>query len=271
MTINFSKYHGTGNDFVMIDNRDLFFKKNQTKLYQKLCERRFGVGSDGLILLQNHEVYDFEMIYFNADGSESSMCGNGGRCIVAFAHHLGIIKVGEVSQFMAIDGLHAAVIGESEEGEKSVALKMIDVASLHCYDGSKNDFILDTGSPHYVKFVDDLGQVDIFQEGSRIRQQADFAAAGINVNFVERLPEADTLAVATYERGVENETFSCGTGVVASSLASFVERPEAERGVVHLRTKGGELMVTFERKGEGFTNIWLKGGTKHVFDGTFKV
>jgi len=267
MTIPFSKYHGTGNDFILIDNRSLQLQTTQTNLYHHLCNRRFGIGADGLMLMQNHPTLDFEMIYFNADGNLSSMCGNGGRCIVAFAHRSGILSE-KKTRFMAVDGEHDALLTVAE-GQNIVTLKMNDVEDISRYN--ECDYVLDTGSPHYVQFVENLSQVAVFQYGRAIRNQKTFKKEGINVNFVQRLDTANKLSIATYERGVEAETYSCGTGVVAASLASVVGSKQTGAITVALQTKGGELSVSFEKKGEHFSNIWLKGTATHVFDGTFIV
>ncbi len=265
MTITFSKYHGTGNDFILIDNRSEQLVATQNELYRHLCSRRFGIGADGLMLVQNHPTCDFEMVYFNADGHLSSMCGNGGRCIVAFAHRLGITS-SATTRFMAVDGQHDARLEHSDNGTM-VALKMNDVKTVHLYNDNK-DYVLDTGSPHYVQFVEDLAQVAVFQEGRAIRNQANFKAEGINVNFVERQKAEHHISVATYERGVENETYSCGTGVVAASIASALKATTTASITITVTTKGGTLNVSFDKKEQQFSNIWLKGAATHVFDGT---
>lgn len=261
--ILFSKYHGTGNDFVMIDNRNLRIKTDLPEFYERLCHRRFGIGADGVIFLQNHIDYDFEMIYLNADGRPTSMCGNGGRCIVAFAHSLGVkaAKSG-MYRFLAIDGEHKA----SVEEDGLVALQMKDVDEIQKW---KKDWVLDTGSPHYVKFVKNVVEVDVFNEGRLIRNSDGFRKKGINVNFVEQLE--DGICVATYERGVEDETFSCGTGVVAASIAAVVEQERpAGKYTIAIQTKGGQLKVSFEKTESGFfREVWLTGQTVHVFDGQF--
>ncbi len=255
--IPFVKYHGAGNDFILIDNRnERWLTRKDTALVERLCRRRFGVGADGLILLQNRPEYDFEMIYFNADGRESTMCGNGGRCMVAFAHTLGII--GPSCRFLAIDGPHRALIAGGE-----VELQMGDVAGVERYP---DHFVLDTGSPHYVQFVESLEQVDVVEEGRRIRNGERFAGEGVNVNFVE-ITDAG-LQVATYERGVEDETLSCGTGVTAAALAFYLHRPWLAEREIAVHTRGGDLRVRFEHHpGETFTDIWLCGPAVRVFSG----
>ncbi len=257
--IPFHKYEGTGNDFVLLDQRHKkYLTRNDTALIERICDRRFGIGADGLILLQTTTDYDFEMVYFNSDGRESTMCGNGGRCIAAFAHSLNLVE--EHCQFLAIDGPHEANV----RGDW-VELKMSDVANVEVSDGS---FVLDTGSPHYVVFVEDLSDINIVESGQVIRYSDRFRKEGINVNFVEKT--ADGIEVATYERGVEGETLSCGTGVTAAALAWRLANPELAANEVAISTKGGVLKVRFEKnEGKGFKNIWLCGPARMVFEGEF--
>ncbi len=258
MTYTFYKYQGTGNDFVLIDNRQEKINKNDTKLIHFLCDRRFGVGADGLILLENHDTLDFKMVYFNADGNESSMCGNGGRCLVAFVKFLGIID--SETTFEAIDGIHHAIIEDD-----IVKLQMQDVGALEKYD---THVYLNTGSPHHVQLESDLEDFDIKNKGAKIRYGEPYNEAGSNVNFVKKISE-DTFAVRTYERGVEDETLSCGTGVTAVALAmNYIG--ETERNLVALKTKGGDLKVSFEKDGYSYKNVWLVGPAKQVFKGTIK-
>jgi len=257
--IPFHKYEGTGNDFVMVDQRQLqYLTRQDTALIERMCDRRFGIGADGLILLQSIEGYDFEMVYFNSDGRESTMCGNGGRCIAAFAHSLGV--VGEHCRFLAIDGPHEANINADW-----VELKMGDVTDVEIGDGS---FILNTGSPHYVVFVEDLSDMNIVESGQVIRYSDRFRGEGINVNFVEKTTEG--IEVATYERGVEDETLSCGTGVTAAAISFSLLSPDLNLGEVGVSTKGGKLKVRFEKKADGgFENIWLCGPARRVFEGEY--
>lgn len=262
--IKFYKYQGTGNDFVMIDNRDLEFPKS-TELIEKLCDRRFGIGGDGLILLENDdsptlkgdEKSDFKMVYFNSDGNESTMCGNGGRCIVAFAHFLDIFE--DQTTFDAIDGLHKAEIKNG-----IVKLKMIDVTDIN-NDGE--DFVMNTGSPHYVKYVEMLNNYNVFKNGNEIRNSPTYKAEGINVNFVEALSDKE-IFVRTYERGVEDETYSCGTGVTASAL-TFMDKNNQTS--VAVKVLGGKLKVYADKNGAGFSNIWLEGPASQVFSGTISI
>ncbi len=254
--IPFHKYQGTGNDFVLIDQRVHQYLNHQDQaLIAKICHRHFGIGADGLILLQQHESADFEMVYFNADGRESTMCGNGGRCIVAFAYHLGMF--GQHCTFKAVDGLHEAKVNGNE-----VELRMIDVSQVEQHE---KFYFLNTGSPHYVSFHSTLLEVDVFAQGRAIRYEDRFQPNGTNVNFVEITPEG--LIVATYERGVENETLSCGTGVTAAALAYAINNPHLRN--VKIQTKGGKLMVRFQPSSHGFDNIWLCGSAEKVFEGNY--
>ena len=255
MKTTFYKYQATGNDFVVIDNRDRHFPKNDSKRISGLCHRRFGIGADGLILLEEDPTADFRMVYFNADGHEGSMCGNGGRCVVAFAAFLGM--VGESCRFVAADGMHRA-----EFRGELISLEMADVLEIR----AKAQYsFLNTGSPHHVQQVDDLDNLDVLNEGKRIRYGL-YGKQGSNVNFVE--PRGtDRLRVRTYERGVEDETYSCGTGVTASALALF-EAGVITRPVVHVETQGGNLEVRFTPDQPGqYADIWLTGPAEMVFKG----
>lgn len=257
MKLSFYKYQGTGNDFVMVDNRRDSLSKNNTNLIKRLCDRKFGIGADGLILLEEPEQPgdDFKMVYFNADGKESSMCGNGGRCIVAFAKFLGIIT--DKARFTAIDGHHEASVKDG-----MVALKMINV------DGVKESELavfLDTGSPHHVVFTEDLKEIDLKRIGAEIRYSDTYRKmGGTNVNFVEATGAG--FNVRTYERGVEDETLSCGTGVTAVAIAAYTTGRTSDT-TVKLYTPGGELSVSFQKDGAGYRNIWLEGPAEQVFKG----
>ncbi|NDI98308.1 diaminopimelate epimerase [Flavobacterium sp. LaA7.5] len=256
MQHTFYKYQGTGNDFIIIDNRTDTFSKNDTKLIEKLCDRKFGIGADGLILLENDNDTDFRMVYFNADGNESSMCGNGGRCIVAFAKKLDIID-GDAT-FKAIDGRHYATIYENG----IVSLQMKDVNTVTVYE---NYVFLDTGSPHHVELVDELDTFDVKTIGAGIRYSGLYGDKGSNVNFVKQV-EADKFSVRTYERGVEDETLSCGTGVTAVAIAMKVLNKTGNTTVL-LNTEGGELEVSFKQNNKQFTEIYLTGPATFVFKG----
>ncbi len=257
MQLEFYKYQGTGNDFILIDNRKEFFK-NDTKLIDRLCDRKFGIGADGLILLENHphQEIDFKMVYFNADGKESTMCGNGGRCLVHFAHFLGIFK--EETHFMAVDGLHAAAVENNE-----VSLQMQDVSFVKKV--SDNAYFTDTGSPHHVAFVDNLVNFPVYANGKEIRNSSLYGKEGSNINFVEVQPKG--LFVRTYERGVEDETLSCGTGVTAAALVAYHSK-QIIKSPVAIKTLGGSLQISFIPKERGFTNVFLKGPAQQVFKGS---
>ena len=261
MKVIFHKFHGTGNDFIMIDNRGEIFPKNDTNLIHHLCHRRFGIGADGLILLESSSEANesFKMVYFNADGNQSSMCGNGGRCIVAFANHLEII--GSEALFNAIDGQHQDIIKDGK-----VSLKMMDV---NAEDLNENELFLDTGSPHKIIFSDNVGDIDVKKEGSLIRYSEKYESeGGTNVNFVQQTAE-DSFLVRTYERGVEDETYSCGTGVTAVALAvNAIGKTKSK--TIYMETPGGKLEVSFDKSERGYQNIWLTGPTENVFKGEIK-
>jgi diaminopimelate epimerase len=258
MNIPFYKYQGTGNDFVMIDNRDLHFQQDNTELVHRLCDRRFGIGADGLILLNPSDTYDFTMVYYNADGNQGTMCGNGGRCLVSFAHDLGIIQNQTI--FDAVDGLHNATI---ENG--LVNLQMIDVSEIEI---SPDYAFLNTGSPHHVQLVENIGEYDVYNNGKNIRNGAPYFEEGTNVNFAEAIDKT-TFRVRTFERGVENETLACGTGVTAVAIAMF-EQNLTQSQQIKLLVEGGELEVSFNKKGNSFQDIFLKGPAKFVFKGNFQ-
>ena len=258
MNISFYKYQGTGNDFVLIDNRTNIFDRERRDIVAQVCHRRFGIGADGFILLQNKEDYDFEMVYYNADGNESTMCGNGGRCIVQFAHDLGVI--GNSTRFLAVDGAHDAQVKDG-----LVYLHMIDVTNVNYLDDKT--FFLNTGSPHYVKNVSGIEQFPIVEQGKAVRYSDAFAPGGTNVNFMEM--QDDILFVRTYERGVEDETYSCGTGVTAAAIAASKLGASVP---VAVKTLGGNLQVSFSQSGDNtYSDIYLIGPAKRVFEGEIDV
>lgn len=259
MHIPFYKYQGAGNDFILVDNRELWFDASNTKLIENLCNRRFGIGADGLMLLQNKIGYDFEMIYFNADGRLSSMCGNGGRCITAFANQLGLIT--STCKFLAVDGDHEASIFSAGEN-KVVKLKMNNVNEVEV---GSDFYFLNTGSPHYVQFLADVAHMDVYEKGREVRYSARFMQEGTNVNFVEQ--HNDYLFVRTYERGVEDETLSCGTGVTACALAMAMKTGIQGQGNFAIKTLGGDLKVYFNEHKESYDDIWLEGPATFVFKG----
>ena len=256
MQLQFYKYQGTGNDFVMIDNRKAEIQLSEDQVKQ-LCSRRFGIGADGLILLELEPGVDFKMVYFNSDGKPSSMCGNGGRCIVAFAAQLGLIT--DKTKFIAIDGLHEAVLLP----EEIVSLKMGDVRQVEKHE---DHYFLNTGSPHVVKFAEALNDFPLVEEARKIRYNDRFSNEGTNVNFIEK--QDGSLFVRTYERGVEDETFSCGTGVTAAALVASLEGVSNTKNSCDISTLGGNLKVSFEKVlDQNFYNIWLTGPAQYVFKG----
>lgn len=260
MLINFVKYHGTGNDFIIINNIVTPLKQLSVETVRFLCDRHMGIGADGLIILKKHPVLDFEMVYYNSDGKESTMCGNGGRCITAFAKRAGLVS--NSVKFKTIDGIHEANI----QGNGMVNLKMKDVLNIEQGD---DYFVLDTGSPHYVKFVKGIENYDVYSEARKIRFNDRFRQEGTNVNFVE--DKGNKIFVRTYERGVENETLSCGTGIVAAVIC-FAAEKNFETDYIDIQTRGGDLKVTFDRSEDNtFKNIWLEGPAKFVFEGSIDI
>ncbi len=254
MTIQFSKYQGTGNDFILIDNRKKQFNPD-VSLIQRMTDRRFGIGADGMMLIENDDAYDFKMIYFNADGSQS-LCGNGSRCAVHFANHLGMID--KETNFITTDGLHHAFI----ENEK-IHFQLHDIKDIGIFE--EYSFI-DNGSPHHIRFVENLKEFDVVGSGRSIRY-SDQYPKGTNVNFVEISEKK--LLVRTYERGVENETLSCGTGVTASAIAASFRGLSSP---IDIETPGGTLSVSFEKQKNGvFSKVYLSGPAVRVFDGSYTV
>jgi diaminopimelate epimerase len=258
MTVLFNKYQGAGNDFIIIDNRKGIFNPDDSRLINRLCDRRFGIGADGLILISGSTQYDFEMKYFNSDGFEGTMCGNGGRCSADFAVRSGIAERNLI--FNAIDGVHKAV---SEEG--IIRLQMNDVKEPRIINGC---YFINTGSPHYIVFKKDVEYIDVNTEGKILRWSGEFAPGGTNVNFVE--PESGGIYVRTFERGVEEETLSCVTGVTASAIASVLSG-HFDTNSVSVRTKGGNLSVAFNVAGKNISDIWLSGPATFVFAGKIEV
>ena len=256
MILEFYKYQATGNDFIIIDDREELFDVNDSALINALCQRSFGIGADGLILLRDDKDYDFRMIYFNSDGFESSLCGNGARCIVKFAHLLEITS--ENINFITTAGVHQARISESD-----VSIKFVDINDINKYD---DDLVIDSGSPHYVTFSENVDQIDIDLEGSNIRNSTPFKKKGINVNFLQ---VDDSVKMRTYERGVESETLSCGTGAVASAIALF-HKQIINENIIELNTRGGVLTVSFDNFQNEYKNIWLTGEANLVYIGEFE-
>ena len=261
MQIQFDKYQGAGNDFIIIDNRAGDYDSLSQKNLKLLCDRNKSIGADGIILIQNHQVLDFEMLYFNADGNLSSMCGNGGRCAVSFAKRHNIIDVS--THFMAIDGDHKA----SSISPTDVRLQMQDVTNII---KNENTIIMDTGSPHFVLFSQEIHSIDVKKEGATIRYSDTFKKEGINVNFVSKKSKT-TFDIRTYERGVENETLSCGTGAVASAIAMHLLGESNGVTEIRLNALGGDLTVGFKAKGASYENIFLQGPATYVFSGSLSL
>jgi len=260
MKISFNKYQGTGNDFIILDNRNSEYSALTEKQIKKLCDRRFGIGADGLILLSIKTGFDFEMIYFNSDGKTSSMCGNGGRCMVKFANDIGIHNY--TYNFLAPDGSHEAEV----DNNGVIRLKMLDITDVKVFGSYA---VLNTGSPHYVKFVNDLESMDVVETGRDIRNSKTYKTEGINVNFVENIGD-DKIFVRTYERGVEDETLSCGTGVTAAAIVSSHNDKGFNR--VEVKTIGGNLSVEYNRIDERkYENIWLCGHAEFVYKGEIEI
>lgn len=258
--IPFFKYQGAGNDFVIIDQREKsYLSPKDTKAIERICDRRFGIGGDGLMFLEKASHYDFRMVYFNADGKEGSMCGNGGRCLVALAARLGIIQ--HTSCFIAIDGPHEARVSRPDH----IELKMQDLTEI---ESGPDHYVLNTGSPHFVAFVPDPHQMDVKAAGQAIRYSDRFRDRGINVNFVSA-QSSDQLKIATYERGVEDETLACGTGITAAALAYAKKERRNGKQEIQLKAKGGDLTVKFQQRPEGFSDIWLCGPATYVFQGQY--
>lgn len=258
MEIPFVKYEGAGNDFIIIDLKQTELTTNDLtkEIIEKWCDRRFGIGADGLMLLVDHPEYDFEMIYFNSDGQTSSMCGNGGRCIAAYAYRTN--RVGGEMSFWAIDGVHRATV----QKENWIELEMHPVKEI---TSVLSGFFLDTGSPHYVEQVASLNDVDVFEAGRKYRNEECFSPGGTNVNFV--CGDTAVLEIATYERGVEAETLACGTGVTAAALVAIYKSQQKGAFEVPVIAKGGSLSVRGNYDGANFNNIWLCGPADFVFEG----
>lgn len=260
MKFKFYKYQGTGNDFVMIDNRELSFPKTDVSLINKICDRKFGVGADGLILLEHDDATDFRMVYFNSDGNESTMCGNGGRCIVQFAFDLQLIN--STTVFEAIDGLHHA-----EVKQNTVSLQMINVETIDQHnDGT---VFMNTGSPHHVALVEGIDNFPIYDFGKEIRYSETYAPGGTNVNVVEPVTTTH-YKVRTYERGVEDETLSCGTGATAVAIAMHYLGKTSDSSI-HISVPGGELIISFENHDSVYKNVFLEGPAQFVFEGVWEV
>jgi len=260
MKINFIKYHGTGNDFILIDNRskNYFLKNNQIKF---LCDRKYGIGADGLILLNSSKNQDFEMSYFNADGNKSTMCGNGGRCIVDFARYLNIIE--SETTFLACDGVHVAKI----LNKSKISLSMSNIINI---EKKSNDIFIDSGSPHKIIQTNNIEDIDVFNLGKKHRNLLEYQPDGVNINFVQKISN-DTFKIRTYERGVENETLSCGTGAVACAIAMHYSE-QTKKNKILIKTLGGDLIITFDSQfRKSYCNIYLEGEVKIAFKGNIEI
>jgi len=257
MNIAFEKYHGAGNDFIMIEAKDLPGELFTQNLVKFLCDRHFGIGADGLILLLESKNADFRMKYFNSDGKEGTMCGNGGRCITAFACHKGWIE--KKTLFEGIDGKHEALIND----DGKVRLRMIDVQDISVLS---DGYLIETGSRHFVRFVENIDLIDVYNQGRKIRHQSRFAPEGTNVNFV-KIDSPGQISIRTFERGVENETLACGTGAVASAISAYMfEKNDISSYAVNV--KGGMLQVEFSPNNQHlFTKVWLEGPAEFVYKG----
>lgn len=257
MKMKFQKFQANGNDFIMLVESSLNFVLT-AKQINRLCDRHFGIGADGLMVLRSSDTYDFEMYYYNSDGKKASMCGNGSRSMAALAYSKGFAKKKMI--FLAADGVHEAIIEKELKGDLfDVSLKMLDV---NCIGQNQDYYFLNTGVPHYVEFVEGLSVMDVMEPGRKIRNDERFSAEGTNVNFVEI--RSGRLNVRTYERGVEAETLSCGTGVTASAIAAFLKTGQKD---YFIQTRGGDFQVKFEQEGDRFVNIWLRGPAEKVFEG----
>lgn len=256
--INFSKFHGAGNDFIMINatKNELLLSE---ELIFKMCDRRTGIGADGLIILSHSDNHDFRMKYYNCDGKESTFCGNGGRCIAAFAHRQGIIK--NETTYEAVDGIHNAKILPTSHNEYKVELTMRDILS---YELNENSLLIDTGSPHFVKKINNWQSLDVNREGAAIRYDKKISENGVNVDFLYN--DNGKIRIRTYERGVENETLACGTGVTASAIAASLWFGGND---IDIYTQIAKLNVRFDMENNSFKNVVLSGPATHVFDGLF--
>lgn len=260
--MHFYKYQGAGNDFILIDGREIIPELNAQQI-KAICDRNFGVGADGLMYLLKNDQFDFEMKYFNSNGIEGSMCGNGGRCIVSFAFDRGIEQPG--FRFLASDGEHLAEILKSKENFKLIKLQMQDVTDIKDID---DHLVLDTGSPHHLTFCNSIAKKNVAAAGKAIRYSKKFKDNGINANFIEQ--NGNHLFVRTYERGVENETLACGTGVTAAAIGAYLNSPN-KFNTYQIQTLGGILKVSFQENNQCFTNIFLEGPAEYVFEGSIQV
>jgi len=257
MHIHFNKYQGAGNDFIIIDNRNGSFNPGNSELINRMCDRRFGIGADGLILVSDYKDADYEMKYFNSDGKLGSMCGNGGRCVAHFTVKHGI--AGADQKFMAYDGLHEASVNKG--------IVKLQMGNINEYKLINGNYFINTGSPHYVLFMDEIEKLNVFEEGRKIRWSAEFAPGGTNVNFVK--VHKSHLSLRTFERGVEDETLACGTGITASAIAAVL-KGHFDTNSVDVKARGGDLKVEFKVIDKKISDIWLTGPATFVFEGEWQ-
>ncbi len=261
MQFSFYKYEGTGNDFIIIDNRDLKFQKNNKELIQEICDRKKGIGADGLILIENHNIFNFSMKYFNSDGSELGFCGNGSRCVTDLANNLNIIE--ENAVFSAIDGIHESRI---INGNISVKMNNILKSEIFKYFDNFNTTFINTGSPHLIRLYKNIDSIDIVSKARELKLKYSKYTQGININFCELSDYK--VKLRTYERGVENETLSCGTGAVASAIFLF-DSGLLKQDKIEIIMQGGKLSVNFKSQENYYSDIWLSGDVNMVFKGTY--
>lgn len=259
MEINFSKYHGTGNDFILIDNRSNIFNP-EVNTIKRLCDRHFGIGADGLILLDNNTDFDFNMVYFNSDGNQADMCGNGARCIIAFAKDLELI--GNVTTFSTLNNTHTGTILTFDNDKSCYTIK-VKLMNPEIIEVGEKFMFIDSGVPHHIEFRQDLEDIDFYVQAKKIRYDLKYSPEGTNVTFVEL--QNHYIFARTYERGIENETLSCGTGVTAAAIASFMKNFKQQP--VNVKTKGGELKIHFSSDNKYFDDVWLEGPACRVFGG----
>lgn len=267
MILPFFKYHGAGNDFIILDGRFRDYQQLIPQLHatiEGLCHRHTGIGADGLMILERDPLHDFRMLYFNSDGYEGTMCGNGGRCLVAFARHLGMID--QQTRFMASDGVHDASIIGRQHHEMVVALGMKDIHEIRQVG---EHWFLDTGSPHLICFTDQLETLDVITEGRRFRHSEPFMPEGTNVNFVQIAGQQ--LLIRTYERGVENETLACGTGITAAAIAAHHAGLLPLLPSYAVKARGGDLQVSFKLEGGIYQKVILQGPAVQVFKGEIAI
>ena len=259
-TIHFYKWQGAGNDFILLDGRNGLDIETNPNIINRLCNRHFGIGADGLMVMSLIHGFDFRMTYYNSDGYEADMCGNGARCIVGLAAQLGVFQ--KEATFLARDGRHTGVLLPG--GACKVSIR--NVAQSETVG---QGYFLNTGVPHLVVFIDRIDSVDVERDGSKLRFDSQFGPDGTNVNFVQLA--SSHLMIRTFERGVEAETLACGTGVVASAIAASLKDPQYASPVT-CKARGGTLSVSFQPEAnQSFSNVWLEGPAREVFQGDIEI